>query len=47
VRHLRAALPAAVCPDRLRRLLRRHQELLSRQESIRLRKSDGFMISRP
>ena len=47
VRLLCSALPAALCPDRLRRLLRRHQELLSRQESIRLRKSDGFMISRP
>ena len=66
--HIRAALPAALCPVRLRRLLRRHKELLSgltntafpvkrlaatiedlsaRQESIRLRKSDGFMISRP
>ena len=58
----------AVLALRRRRLLRRHQELLSgltntafpvkrsaatiedlsaRQESIRLRKSDGFMISRP
>ena len=34
VRLLCSALPAALCPDRLRRLLRRHKERLSRWQAV-------------